>query len=455
MEEVLGLLCSSGTATDVKGLPAGNVLYAEAAKGNGVANAMLARVLFKATLQQLLGTAEITTPAERPQVVGIFNEIWYNLLGNKTALYQNADAKKQGKVTMVSILETADGKKFFDQMATLAKIADGDLKPAKPGKKGGLNMDSLVKELVSKDEHVRELAALKLRLLGQAALPDLKKFSGSNNEQLAEAAKALHDEITDLAAERKKEVPPDSWFLTLRPTLQLLPKTEDHDGVIVRVMKLKLPKQAQDLTKQFEQLLGPDWDKVRFAILGKNVVVVWGTNTALLDETLKNLQDDKSGLAESKHLQTFYKHSTDARRVEMHTALSTLLNLLKDGPDGLLLDATFRKGFACLAPLDLSFDVWLFHPQIGELADLARAFPDTKIVLDHCGGPIGVGGYANRREEIFTGWKASIQDIAKCRNVVVKLGGLAMKLLGYDFHERAKPPSSEDAAAAWRPYIET
>src|SRR6201747_713718 len=124
-------------------------------------------------------------------------------------------------------------------------------------------------------------------------------------------------------------------------------------------------------------------------------------------------------------------------------------------PKGLLLDSTFRKGFACLAPLGLSFDAWLFHPQIGELADLARAFPDTRIVLDHCGGPIGVGGYAHRREEIFAGWKASIQDIAKCSNVVVKLGGLAMKLLGYDFHERAKPPSSEDAARAWRPYIET
>ncbi len=124
-------------------------------------------------------------------------------------------------------------------------------------------------------------------------------------------------------------------------------------------------------------------------------------------------------------------------------------------PKGLLLDPTFRKGFACLAPLGLSFDAWLFHPQIGELADLARAFPDTRIVLDHCGGPIGIGSYANRREEIFPMWKASIQEIAKCPNVVVKLGGLAMRLLGYDFHERAMPPSSEEAAAAWRPYIET
>jgi predicted TIM-barrel fold metal-dependent hydrolase len=124
-------------------------------------------------------------------------------------------------------------------------------------------------------------------------------------------------------------------------------------------------------------------------------------------------------------------------------------------PKGLLLDPAFRKGFACLAPLALSFDAWLFHPQIGELTDLARAFPDTKIVLDHCGGPVGIGSYANRREEIFAGWKTSIREIAKCPNVAVKLGGLAMRLLGYDFHERPMPPSSEDAAVAWRPYIET
>jgi predicted TIM-barrel fold metal-dependent hydrolase len=102
-------------------------------------------------------------------------------------------------------------------------------------------------------------------------------------------------------------------------------------------------------------------------------------------------------------------------------------------PKGLLLDPTFRKGFA----------------------DLARAFPDTRIVLDHCGGPIGVGSYANRRQEIFTIWQAQVREIAKCRNVVVKLGGLAMRLLGYDFHERPIPPSSEDAAAAWRPYVES
>src|ERR1700761_2327487 len=124
-------------------------------------------------------------------------------------------------------------------------------------------------------------------------------------------------------------------------------------------------------------------------------------------------------------------------------------------PQGLLLDATYRKGFACLAPLGLTFDAWLFHPQLGDFIDLARAFPQQRIILDHCGGPVGLGRFAGKREETFVAWKASIQEVAKCPNVVVKLGGLAMRLLGFDFHERPKPPSSEQAAAAWRPYIET
>jgi predicted TIM-barrel fold metal-dependent hydrolase len=124
-------------------------------------------------------------------------------------------------------------------------------------------------------------------------------------------------------------------------------------------------------------------------------------------------------------------------------------------PKHLLLDATFRKGFACLAPLNLSYDGWLFFTQLSEFADLARAFPNTKICLDHCGGIIGIGSYANRRDEIFKVWKASIQEVAKCPNVVVKLGGLAMVLPGFGFHEWPKPPSSEQCAAAWKPYIET
>jgi predicted TIM-barrel fold metal-dependent hydrolase len=124
-------------------------------------------------------------------------------------------------------------------------------------------------------------------------------------------------------------------------------------------------------------------------------------------------------------------------------------------PAGLLLEPKLREGFARLHPLGLSFDAWMYHTQIGELVDLARAFPETPVVLDHVGGPIGLGPYAGKRDEVFVEWKRRIAELAACPNVHVKLGGLGMRLFGFDVHEKELPPSSEQLAAAWRPYIET
>src|SRR5262245_60757457 len=124
-------------------------------------------------------------------------------------------------------------------------------------------------------------------------------------------------------------------------------------------------------------------------------------------------------------------------------------------PPGLLGDAAFREGFAVLSRLGLSYDAWLYHPQIDELTELARAFPESRIVLDHVGGPIGIRGYAGKREEVFASWKASITALAGCGNVHVKLGGLGMRIGGFSFHEEEEPPSSNALATAWRPYLET
>jgi predicted TIM-barrel fold metal-dependent hydrolase len=133
----------------------------------------------------------------------------------------------------------------------------------------------------------------------------------------------------------------------------------------------------------------------------------------------------------------------------------TFMNPAYPVPQYLLADPTFRDGFARLAPLNLSFDAWLYHAQISELAALARAFPDTSIVLDHVGGPLGVGAYAGRRDEVFANWAASIRELATCENVFVKLGGLGMRINGYDFYLRPEPPSSQTLADAWRPSFET
>lgn len=121
---------------------------------------------------------------------------------------------------------------------------------------------------------------------------------------------------------------------------------------------------------------------------------------------------------------------------------------------GLLMEPSFRKGVACVGRSGLSFDAWLYHPQIPELVELARSLPAVSIVLDHIGGPLGVGPYKGKRDEVFQQWRKGIVDLAACENVSLKLGGVGSIRSGYDWHERAVKPACEELAEAMRPYFE-
>jgi predicted TIM-barrel fold metal-dependent hydrolase len=123
-------------------------------------------------------------------------------------------------------------------------------------------------------------------------------------------------------------------------------------------------------------------------------------------------------------------------------------------PPMLLLDPRFREGFAQLAPLGLSFDAWMYHTQLAELRDVADAFPDTPIVLNHLGGAIGIGPYATRGRHVRAAWSAALRELAHCPNLHLKIGGLGMRLFGFDAHERPRPPASDELAELWRPMIE-
>jgi predicted TIM-barrel fold metal-dependent hydrolase len=127
---------------------------------------------------------------------------------------------------------------------------------------------------------------------------------------------------------------------------------------------------------------------------------------------------------------------------------------VSSGP-GLYARTDFRAGFARLVALGLSFDAWVFHTQIGDVAALARAFPDANIVLCHMGSPLGYGRYAGRRDEVFAAWKAALADLARCPNVSLKLGGLTMRVAAYDYLSSPAPPTSDELASAWRPYAAT
>ncbi len=119
----------------------------------------------------------------------------------------------------------------------------------------------------------------------------------------------------------------------------------------------------------------------------------------------------------------------------------------------MLADTAFRAGYRHLGRLGLAFDAWVYHPQLGDVADLAAAFPDTSVVLNHIGSPILGGPYAADRAKVFADWKAGMANLAKRPNVTVKVGAIPIRLPGSTAN-RDLPPTSEETAAAWKPWVE-
>lgn len=114
----------------------------------------------------------------------------------------------------------------------------------------------------------------------------------------------------------------------------------------------------------------------------------------------------------------------------------------------------FRAGFGEVAKLDLSFDAHQYHTQLPSVARLARAFPDTTIVVDHLGSPLGEGPYAGRADEIFPEWRRNLSEVAACPNAVIKLGGLAMPWNGFGWESREQPPTSDEFVATYARYYD-
>jgi L-fuconolactonase len=155
------------------------------------------------------------------------------------------------------------------------------------------------------------------------------------------------------------------------------------------------------------------------------------------------------------HLRAAGERFKGVRYCSVWDADKSIRSTPMDFPKDLLLDPKFRAGYGRLARYALSFDALLYHTQLLDLTDLARAFPDVPIILNHIGCPLGIGVYAGKRAEVFKNWQRDLRTLAVCPNVLVKLGGMGMHLFGFGFENLPVPPSSDDLVKAWRPYVET
>lgn len=124
-------------------------------------------------------------------------------------------------------------------------------------------------------------------------------------------------------------------------------------------------------------------------------------------------------------------------------------------PPGLLHDPAFLRGLKRLGERGLTYDSWQYHTQLKDVAKAARAAPETRIVIDHVGGPLGCGPWGSRHDEVVRVWTEGMRALAACPNVHVKLGGLAMTVNGFDYHTEAHPPGSARMAEDWKPWMET
>ena len=128
---------------------------------------------------------------------------------------------------------------------------------------------------------------------------------------------------------------------------------------------------------------------------------------------------------------------------------------VRSHPAGDLHDKEFRAGLKWLHKLGLPFDALVLEPQLPDLIDLARAFPDTQIILNHVGVLPGAASQANERQERFPIWRDNIRTLAGCDNVVVKLGGLGMPLPGFKSFMATPRFTSQQLAEEWKPYVDT
>ncbi len=119
-----------------------------------------------------------------------------------------------------------------------------------------------------------------------------------------------------------------------------------------------------------------------------------------------------------------------------------------------MLTDEFNAGLSVLADMGLSFDAWCYHSQLSDVIELARSNPELTIILDHFGGPLGIGPYKGKQDEVFAAWSDIIVGFKPLTNVHFKLGGINMKVNGYEWHQRDKPPGSDELVDRTAAYYE-
>jgi hypothetical protein len=323
--EILTSLQSSSARTTLAGLPDGAVIAAHAASGRGEKSAAVASVLLDFGLRALkIDTDPVIAAAHRPNVVGVFEEVWNRLLGSRSALYQNEHPDRDGLFSLLAVLETEDADKFLADMQELARfvnvssLSDDDLGDGIDDK----TIADLIQQLGAPEYRLRQSATTRLGLIGAPAMPALQAAEKSTDAEIRYRARALVGQIQASIAQQRDELVRRDLLSKLRPHFGYFPGQETRGGRPVDIVQMKLSADESPYAVQLRDLLGPQWSKLRMATVGNRVVVLAGSNTALLDEAITSLQMHERGLADDKRLARFHARADREPTAEFHLSLA-------------------------------------------------------------------------------------------------------------------------------------
>lgn len=358
--DLVKALSAGGHTASLNGLPKGKLVAALGGVGLGEEHAILSRVVMRQLLPGLT-RSEILSAADQAVAIGVFADITRRLLAGRLALYQAANPARDGQLAVVAVLETEDPKKFLTELGQLARFGDANQIDVTVDKDRE-DIQALIKQLGDDSYSVRETASTKLGLVGERALPFLEKAEKSDDAEVARRARELREAIAEAVELRRKEVKLGQLPKRFRPAFSLKPGAEMRDGTAIDMIRMRFDVEDTPYLPLLKHLLGPEWDRIRLAIHGKQVVVLIGSDLGLLDQALANVKKGRAGLAAAPALAGFYRHASPGRKVEVHANVNLLRTLVMPANQ---LPADFKPGTSVssvslrIGANDIGVDVWV------------------------------------------------------------------------------------------------
>jgi hypothetical protein len=360
-QAVLKAVTGAGRTSNLAGLPDSDRLVgAFAAIGLERADLHLARVLASDLWLGLRGASPVLDSDARV-IRRLLGDFYSKLRLGRAAVYQSSDRARFGQLAAVAILEPNDPAKFLDDIAQYVKLGDVEqFDPKREATKA--EIEKLIADLGADDFEVREAASTKLGLIGEAALPYLGKAEKSDDPEVRRRAAELSRSLRVAADLRKGELARGLVKKAFRPTFTLKLDAEKRGDVRVHLLGMRVGAEDAPFAAALKDFFGPEWNRLRMVVTRKQVIVLFGSDLALLDQAVRNVREGNPGLERSAAIAAFRKQAAPQRRLELHLALGRVRALLTPAEE---LPKDFKPGEKCSSmslrtgQTDLGVDLWV------------------------------------------------------------------------------------------------